>query len=239
MFNSNFIKMKTVKSYTFQIIAVFVISLPLIVLSCKKDEEIVLSKVELAAAEYARLKASGNYIEFSVPDQNPGPPFYARIADMGAERLFMESGNTVIIPMMRQVECIDPDFNLLSMFHVPDAFFCPLVLSGKGLTEPNSPPDVFPVIAYLESNNMPVWFVDKQPLLNAMQDGVLTLTELETLNPKKGVASWYIEYNKPRTVEDHLLVIESEGTIPATGQRFEYTVNSIDKSIQEVELRIW
>lgn len=203
------------------------------------EEKSPSTALERAIAEYARLKASGAFVEFSAPDPHPGPPFYARIAVLGPDRLFMESGNTVIIPMMRQLECIDRDFNLLNLFHVPDAFFCPLVLSGKGLMEPNSSPEQFPVIAYLESNNMPVWFVDREPLLQAMQDGVLTLAELESLSPRKGVASRYIEYNKPRTAEDHLLVIESEGIIPATNQRFVYTVKSVTKAAQDVDLRIW
>ncbi len=210
----------------------------IMLLACTKNDDQGESHIELAKKEYEQLKASGNYIEFSTPDeQNPGPPFYARIAEMSVEeRLFMESGNTVIIPMMRNVECINPEFNLLQFFDVPAAFGCSLTVYGKGLIEPDAPPTAFPIIAYLQSENMPMWFVEKEPLLNAMQDGILTIAELEGLNPKKGVASWYLEYNKPRTTEDHLLVIESRGTIPATGQTFEYTAYSITKAQQKVEL---
>lgn len=211
----------------------------IIILACSKDDNVKETPMELAKKEYDQLKASGNFIEFSTPEQNPGPPFYARIAEISTkERLFMESGNTVIIPMMRNVECINPEFNLLQLFDVPAAFGCELTVYGKGLIEPDAPPTAFPIIAYLQSENMPMWFVEKGPLLNAMQDGILTLGELQSLNPKKGVASWYIEYNKPRSVENHLLVIESRGSIPATGETFEYTVNSISKSQQIVELTI-
>jgi len=208
--------------------------------SCSEDENVPQkSDLEMAIEEYAQLKANPAFIEFSVPDGNPGPPFYARIADMGLERLFLENESVVAIPMMRQVECIDPEFNLLDFFHVPNAFFCPLTVTGRGLIEPNSPPDRFPEIAYLESSDMPFWFVNKQALYAAIDDGVLTLSELEALNPKKGVASRYIEYNKPRSEEDHLLVIEAEGRIAATNENFELKLASRNKRTQSPEIRIW
>lgn len=208
--------------------------------SCSEDENVPQkSDLDKAIDEYAQIKANPAFIEFSVPVDNPGPPFYARIADMGLERLFLENESVVAIPMMRQVECIDPEFNLLNFFHVPNAFFCPLTVTGRGLIEPNSPPDRFPEIAYLESSNMPFWFVNKQALYAAIDDGVLTLTELEALNPKKGVATRYIEYNKPRSEEDHLLVIEAEGRIPASNENFEMKLASRNKRTQSPEIRIW
>jgi hypothetical protein len=208
--------------------------------SCSEKENIAQqSDLDKAIEEYARLKANPAIIEFSVPEDNPGPPFYARIADMGLERLFLENETVVVIPMMRQVECIDPEFNLLDFFHVPNAFLCPLTVTGRGLIEPNSPPDRFPEVAFLESSKMPFWFVTKQALYTAIEDGVLTLSELEALNPKKGVASRYIEYNKPRTEEDHLLVIEADGRIPSSNENFEFRVASRNKRSQSAEIRIW
>lgn len=207
-------------------------------LSCTSDDSVKKSHLELAIEEYAKLKADPAFIEFSIPQDSPGPPFYARICEIGDDRLFMESGSTVIVPMLRNVECINPDFNLLNLFDVPAAFGCGLTVYGKGLVEPGATPDVFPIMAYLQSDDMPIWFLDRNPLLAAMEDGILTISELEALNPKKGVATWYIEYNKPRTVEDHLLVIEGKGVIPATNQSFEFKVNSITKALQNVELTI-
>ncbi|MGY6741152.1 MAG: hypothetical protein ACXIUQ_00340 [Cecembia sp.] len=214
--------------------------LMLLVVSCSEDDKIPMpSELEKARMEYEKLKANPSFIELAFPEDDPGPPFYARIAVLGPDILLMESNGTVVIPMMRQVECIDPEFNLLDLYHVPNGFFCPLTLAGRGLIEPNAPLGTFPAIAYGEGTNMPVWFVDSSPLANAMADGVLTLPELEALNPKKGVASRYEEYNKPRSEEDYLLVIESEGTIPGTNQRFEYKVISKTKARQDVELRFW
>lgn len=211
----------------------------LMVACSNEDVEPELSELEKARLDYQQLKANPNFIELNFPGDDPGPPFYARIAVLGPDRLVMESNGTIIIPMMREVACIDPEFNLLDLYHVPNAFFCPLTLSGKGLIEPNAPMGTFPAIAYGEGTNMPVWFVESAPLLNAMADGVLTLTELNALNPKKGIASRYEEFNKPRSEQDYLLVIESEGTITGTNQRFKYTVTSKTKAKQDVKLRFW
>jgi hypothetical protein len=209
-------------------------------LACANDDpQPEISDLEKARMEYDQLKSNPALIELAFPEDDPGPPFYARIAVLGPDILLMESNGTVVIPMMRQVECIDPEFNLLDLYHVPNGFFCPLTLTGRGLIEPNAPMGTFPVIAYGAGSDMPVWFADSGLLANAMADGVLTLPELEALNPKKGVASRYEEYNKPRSEEDYLLVIESEGTIPGTNQRFDYKVISKTKARQELDLRIW
>ncbi|WP_304517385.1 hypothetical protein [Cecembia rubra] len=216
------------------------IGLTFLIIACSNDDaETTVSELEKARMEYEKLKANPSFIELAFPEDDPGPPFYARIAVLGPDVLLMESNGTVVIPMMRQVECIDPEFNLLDLYHVPNGFFCPLTLSGRGLIEPNAPMGTFPAIAYGEGSNMPVWFVDSGLLANAMADGVLTLPELEALNPRKGVASRYEEYNKPRSEEDYLLVIESEGTMSGTNQKFEYKVISRTKARQDVELRIW
>lgn len=207
-------------------------------ISCSSDDTVKKTHLELAIEEYAKLKADPAFVEFSVPQDNPGPPFYARIGEIGSDRLFMESGNWVMIPMMRNVECINPEFNLLHIFDVPAAFGCALTVYGKGLIEPEATPDVFPIIAYLQSDDMPIWFLDRAPLLAAMEDGVLTINELEALNPKKGKATTYIEYNKPRTDEDYLLVIEGNGVIPATNQSFEFKVDANSKDFQNVDLTI-
>jgi hypothetical protein len=214
--------------------------LMLLVVSCSEDDKMPMpSELEKARMDYEQMKANPTFVELAFPEDDPGPPFYARIAVLGPDVLLMESNGTVVIPMMRQVECIDPEFNLLDLYHVPNGFFCPLTLAGRGLIEPNAPMGTFPAIAYGAGSNMPVWFVESGPLSSAMADGVLTLPELEALNPRKGVASRYEEYNKPRSEEDYLLVIESEGTIPGTNQRFEYKVISRTKARQDVELRIW
>ena len=229
--------MKRERKYIFS--KALLVPIVLLMACANNDAEPVLSELEKARLEYERMKANPAFIELAFPEDDPGPPFYARIAVLGPDILLMESNGTVVIPMMRQVECIDPEFNLLDLYHVPNGFFCPLTLVGRGLIEPNAPLGTFPAIAYGEGTNMPVWFVDSGPLANAMVDGVLTLPELEALNPKKGVASRYEEFNKPRTEEGYLLVIESEGTIPGTNQRFEYKVISRTKARQDVELRIW
>lgn len=171
-----------------------IVGISFLFLACANDDpQPEISELEKARMEYDQLKANPAFIELAFPEDDPGPPFYARIAVLGPDILLMESNGTVVIPMMKQVECIDPEFNLLDLYHVPNGFFCPLTLSGRGLIEPNAPMGTFPAIAYGAGSDMPVWFVESGPLASAMADGVLTLPELQALNPKKGVASRYEE----------------------------------------------
>ncbi|TVP48106.1 MAG: hypothetical protein EA341_11510 [Mongoliibacter sp.] len=227
------------KAIYFKLSKAAIVSVILVLACANEDEQPVVSELEKARMEYEEMKANHAFVELAFPEDDPGPPFYARIAVLGPDKLIMESNGTIVIPMMREVQCIDPEFNLLDLYHVPNGFFCPLTLSGRGLIEPNAPMGTFPAIAYGTGSNMPVWFVDSAPLLNAISDGILTLPELEALNPRKGIASRYEEYNKPRTEEDYLLVIESEGSILGTNQRFAYKVISRTKARQDVELKFW
>lgn len=192
--------------------------------------------LELAAAEYDQVKNNPGYVDFSVPDQNPGPPFYARIAVQGPDKLFLNANGTVVVPFIRNPDCIDSNFNLLDLFHIPNAFSCPLNATGKGLVERNAPPKAAPLISYLESKAMPVWFFDSEKLSNAMADGKLTIDELKKLNPKKGIASRYIEYNKPRPDKGYLLVIEMDGHIPETNQTFKFSVDEVNRVIKDIHL---
>lgn len=209
-----------------------------LLISCAIAQEVKKTPFELARAEYNELKNKPEYIEFKVPEDSPGPPFYVRIGVQGPDTLFLEFDQTVIIPMIRNVGCIDKKFNLLDLYHVPNAFYCPLNTTGGGLIEPNAPSDRFPVMSYLESLDMPVWFLESHALRDAIEDGILTLEELESLNPKKGIASSYIEYNKPRPENNYLLVIEGKGTIPSSNQTFTFSINEVNRKIESIHLEI-
>ena len=236
--------MKRIENYFFVLVLV---GFAFVMMACSNDDNQPVDDdnqpdysdlpidLKIAIEEYNRIKSKGNYIELSVPNDHPGPPFYARIANSQ----LIEAENIVIVPMFRKVECIDKDFNLLNFLDVPNAFFCSLNVNGKGLIEPNSSPETAPIIAYYNSSDMPVWFFDKTDMLTAIQDGILTLDELESLGPKKGLAKRYIEYERPRTGRDNFLVIESEGIIPGTNEQFEYKLNTRNKLKLNATLRFW
>ena len=67
-------------------------------------------------------------VRLSIPDADPGPPFYARV---GLQ--VFDDGEWVAIPIYRSRPCIPPGFNLLEFFHFPEAagpgaFACPLLM---------------------------------------------------------------------------------------------------------------
>jgi hypothetical protein len=127
-----------------------------------------------AAPAYAQVRT-----EF--PEHDPGPPFYARV-----ER---SSVHTEIVPhtedwgavvFYRALYCVPAEFNLLDLFDIPAAFFCPLTIEGFEVWRNGPPPeDLAPMQAKFNGlGAVPVWFVSWPELQAAVADDVLTLAEL-------------------------------------------------------------
>jgi hypothetical protein len=72
-------------------------------------------------------------VEF--PDDDPGPPFYARIRHNFA----IQNGQWAAIIFYRSPNCVAPSFNLLRLFN-PAAFGCPLTVEGFALYDQVPPP---------------------------------------------------------------------------------------------------
>lgn len=205
--------------------------------SCGKDAiEESFSVLEEGTERYEELRSNSDFIEVPFPsEQDPGPPFYARVFKWPETELILEVDGKVFIPFIRQLACVDPDFNLLEFFHVPDAFFCPLSVAGSGLIEPDAPLGTFPAIAFAEGDNVEMWIVEKSALDAAMANGTMTIADLDTLQPLKGFGK-YAEYNVPRTELGHLLVIEAGGTIASTNQNFTFTY--VERNYQQVSISL-
>jgi hypothetical protein len=175
----------------------------------------------LAAAQQAGL------IRRTLPDQDPGPPFYARIG-----LPYFEDGGWVAIPFYRPPSCVPADFNLMEFFHFPGpmgpgAFACPLLQTGHLLTEPDAPLGTFPRSVVLKGKDIPVWFVraaDLAPYRTPMAPP-LTMAALDALSPLKGVANTFQETQQPRE-EEHKLIISASGRVP-DGRRFTFHVTEI------------
>lgn len=88
------------------------------------------------------------------------------------------------------------DFNILNLvdltilfppavpFPGPRPFFCPLTITGHEIWNTNPPdPSVGPLnVTARGLGAVPVWFVSTSELLPALQDGVLTITELQAMS---------------------------------------------------------
>lgn len=177
------------------------------------------------AARAFNAAAAGGLDVVSYPAADPGPPYYARVSLL-LNQVFHDDAY-VAIPFHRDPSCVPADFNLLSAFDFPGpggpgAFGCPLLVEGRYTIEPDAPLGTFPILSVAQGPAQ-VWFAPWPAFQAAMADGVVTIGELQALEPLRGVADHFSEMLKPR-VEDHHVVITSSGTLE-DGRRFTFNVN--------------
>lgn len=178
--------------------------------------------------------AKGGFVVKSIPDEDPGPPFYARV---GAQ--ILTDGNWVAIPFYRPPACVPADFNLLEFYHFPGpggwgAFLCPLTVTGMLLIEPDAPLGTFPRQVNMRGDNVPVWFAPHAAFMAAADDGVMTMAELEALNPLKGIATRFHEMLHPRD-ENHRIVITSGGLLD-DGRNFTFNLTHLGTEIVSIRI---
>jgi hypothetical protein len=193
------------------------------------DPERTLASLEAEAA------AAGLVVR-SIPAEDPGPPFYARV---GLQLL--HQGDLLAIPLYRDPACIPHDFNLLEMFDFPGptspgAFACPLTLTGKLMIEPEATLGTFPRRVVLLGDAVRFWFVPLEAFEAAAQDGVVTFPELAALSPMEGTATRYHEDLHPRD-GDHRIHIDAEGRMD-DGRRFRFHAAHIDDELRSIRIRI-
>lgn len=150
----------------------------------------------------------------SIPDEQAGPPFYARI-----EAQAIHTDEWAAIPFYRDPSCVPADFNLLSFFDIPRAFSCSLTVEGFVVWKNGPPPQDFAPMQQVlrEAGPVPVWLVSWPELESAMADGVLTIVELaalpslqtghadsfhEVLHPLAGAQRGMIQLNARGTLAD-------------------------------------
>lgn len=174
----------------------------------------------------------------SMPDEDPGPPFYARATTI-LDQLFHTDG-WLAIPFYRPPSCVPEDFNVLQLFDFPGpggpgAFACPLLMDGFILIEPDAPLGTFPRQAIFTGDAVPFWFVPWSDFEAEAADGVVTFAELEALDRLTGTADHYHETLKPRE-GDHLIVIEAEGAL-SDGRAFQFGVTHREDRTEAIRIR--
>jgi len=137
-------------------------------------------------------------------------PFYMRTIEA------TDSPLSVVV-FYRPIDCIPADFNLIAMFDAPRAFGCgPQTVESFAVWETGVGQDPFgPIQSRARGlGAVPIWLVDDQALDLAQSDGVMTLAELESLDPLVGVADFYTETLHPLgAVRNVLLVVDARGTL--------------------------
>lgn len=134
------------------------------------------------------------------PGTPSGVPAYARIerAPDGLP-LVHHDKEWAAIYFFRDPACVPVAFNLLDFFDPPTVFDCPMTIEGFEIWKNGPPPiDEAPIHTMSHGTGaVPVWFVRWEVLRAALLDDVLTMSELNTLNPLKGRASFLKETLQP------------------------------------------
>ena len=173
--------------------------------------------------------SAGAQVMLRVPGDSPGIPAYARV-----ERPFVyHTDQWAAIVFYRAPDCVPGGFNLLDLIDFPAAFACPLTVSGFELWENGPPVDGAPRHTVSSGLSVPVWFVPWPALQAALADDVLTLSELNSLSPLKGVAKTFHEVLNPLVPPGTTggakvthLAITASGFLP-DGRSFQYEYTDV------------
>ena len=200
----------------------------------KKFSMAVFMTVLLAAAAQAQVRVT-------VPEEDPGPPFYASL-----ERAFIpHTDEWAAITFLRQPGCVPDDFNLLDLFDVPAAFGCPLTVQGHVIYK-NAPPPVDSAPIHVNLHGLgavPIWFVSWPEMQVALADDVLTVPEILSLpSLQMGLASFFKETQhpgneRPQGPGNGKIEITAHGTL-ADGRTFQFQVREMGVDQQSVTRHI-
>ena len=180
----------------------------------------------------ARMASGNKKVHF--PEEDPGAPFYMR-AGNSLNQFFVYDG-WLVIPFFRNPSCIRPDFNLLNIFDVPASFGCELTVNGFYMIERDVPAGTFPLIVQSTGSAVPFWFVRWEDFQAAMSDGVVTIGELQSLNPLVGSATKFHETLRPRA-NNHLVQINAAGVLD-DGRTFDFHVTHVGNQTKNISLTI-
>jgi hypothetical protein len=160
-----------------------------------------------------------------IPDEDPGPTFYARIERQSVHtEIAPHTAQWAAIMFYRSPSCVPPDFNLLDLFHIPAAFGCSLTIDGFEIWRNGPPPiDFAPMMAMFRgTGDVPIWFVSWPELQAAAADDVLTITELMAMDSLiVGTADKFHETLHPTGGAINPRIVITAGGILSDGRTFQ------------------
>jgi hypothetical protein len=151
-------------------------------------------------------------------------PFYARL---GRGEIY-HTDDWAAIVFYRPPICIPSNFNLLDFFDIPGAFDCqPYTTDGFAIWKNGPETDSAPMLSQLHGlGAVPVWFVSWPTLQAAMADDVLTIGELEAMQPLRGSASFYHEVLRPTGVVNvSIIAVNASGAL-VDGRSFHLEISA-------------
>jgi len=148
-------------------------------------------------------------------------PFYARIET--GQTGTIHTDEWAAIPFYRDPECVPEDFNLLDFFDIPRVWECESFMAGFEVWK-NPDIDLAPIQSELKAvGPMPIYFVPWAVLQVAMEDDVLTMSELEELDVRVGIATFYTETLHPSggASQQAMISIVAHGYVKDSNVKFE------------------
>jgi hypothetical protein len=110
------------------------------------------------------------------------------------------NGFAVVYFYVEDPGVIPDDFNLLMFFDLRALEHDFAVEITEIFADPN---DTGPFKVHMTGKGaVPFWFIGEEQILASMADGVLTISELEALNPVKGFATHFLEELHPLEVPE-------------------------------------
>jgi hypothetical protein len=193
---------------------------------------ISLARLVVAVAVFGVGASVHAAVRLWVPLQDPGPPFYAAIDRPPTGQIFHD-GEWAAIPFVRDPACVPADVNLLDGFDLPPRpFRCGLTVHGFVIYK-NGPDDLLPIHALLMGNGaVPIWFMRWSELQTAIDDDVLTITELETLPSLLVGSASFFEYLqqpgafRPQGFGNGKIESVASGTL-SDGRGFQFSVREV------------
>lgn len=154
----------------------------------------------IALAVFRTTAAGEELVRTQWPSgEDPGMPFYARVELLPP--FIFNDGDWAAIVFYRDPGCVPPDFNLISVFDLPQAFGCPHTVHGFSLWHGamfNGAPKKINISG---NGAVPVWFVPWDSVKDeARADGNLTVAQLEQIGGALvGYADQYTEELQPHS----------------------------------------
>ncbi len=202
--------------------------------SLRRAASLVFALAALAALIPAGQAAAATRLE--VPEESPGPPYYARI---NAPLRVPHTNEWAAIVFYRNPACVPSGFNLLRFFAGPSAFGCPLTVEGFEVWEDGPGQNPAPRMSQLRgTGSVPIWFVSWPQLQAAAADGVLTVGELRALPSLViGSASRFKEMLQPsQSNKKGKINIGARGTL-ADGRSFKFQFVAHGAEVKHVAIR--
>lgn len=207
---------------------------------------VVLALGLVAAIAGTQVSAANNdLVRTDWPSaEDPGPPFYARTDHVPP--FVFNDGEWAAIVFYRDPACVPASFNLIQFFNPPAAFGCAPVTHGYSLWQEAM--TGAPKIAKTSGNGaVPVWFVPMQAVNQVMQDGDLTIGELEGIDSLLvGYADQYEETLHPHTLPPELgggghptpkLVLDAKGQLE-DGRQFNLHITQVNDIVKAIQIQI-